>query len=293
MRLIIVSGRSGSGKSTALDVLEDNDFYCIDNLPAMLLPELAERTLLAAELVHPQIAVSIDARNAPNQLERFPELLAGLRERHIVCDVLYLDADDETLLKRFSETLRRHPLTNESRSLAEAIRDEKVLLSPITDLADLTIDTSHLNLYQLRDSIKLRLLDKPEPGTAFLIESFGFKRGVPVDADVVFDIRCLPNPYWKPDLRAYCGLDQPIIEYLSEQNDVEEMYADIYAYLAKWLPRFAASNRAYVTVAIGCTGGQHRSVYMAQRLGESLRQELSNVQIRHRDVVRIDEKPHA
>ncbi|MBP8008275.1 MAG: RNase adapter RapZ [Thiopseudomonas sp.] len=293
MRLIIVSGRSGSGKSTALDVLEDNDFYCIDNLPAMLLPELAERTLLAAELVHPQIAVSIDARNAPNQLERFPELLAGLRERHIVCDVLYLDADDETLLKRFSETRRRHPLTNESRSLAEAIRDEKVLLSPITDLADLTIDTSHLNLYQLRDSIKLRLLDKPEPGTAFLIESFGFKRGVPVDADVVFDIRCLPNPYWKPDLRAYCGLDQPIIEYLNEQTDVEEMYADIYAYLAKWLPRFAASNRAYVTVAIGCTGGQHRSVYMAQRLGESLRQELSNVQIRHRDVVRIDEKPHA
>lgn len=293
MRLIIVSGRSGSGKSTALDVLEDNDFYCIDNLPAMLLPELAERTLLAAELVHPQIAVSIDARNAPNQLERFPELLAGLRERHIVCDVLYLDADDETLLKRFSETRRRHPLTNESRSLAEAIRDEKVLLSPITDLADLTIDTSHLNLYQLRDSIKLRLLDKPEPGTAFLIESFGFKRGVPVDADVVFDIRCLPNPYWKPDLRAYCGLDQPIIEYLNEQTDVEEMYADIYAYLAKWLPRFAASNRAYVTVAIGCTGGQHRSVYMAQRLGESLRQELRNVQIRHRDVVRIDEKPHA
>ena len=293
MRLIIVSGRSGSGKSTALNVLEDNDFYCIDNLPAMLLPELAERSLLVAELVHPQIAVSIDARNAPNQLERFPELLAGLRERHIVCDVLYLDADDETLLKRFSETRRRHPLTNDSRSLAEAIRDEKVLLAPITDLADLTINTSHLNLYQLRDSIKLRLLDKPEPGTAFLIESFGFKRGVPVDADVVFDIRCLPNPYWKPDLRAYCGLDQPIIDYLNEQTDVEEMYADIYAYLAKWLPRFAASNRAYVTVAIGCTGGQHRSVYMAQRLGESLGAQLRNVQIRHRDMVRPDEHKHA
>lgn len=293
MRLIIVSGRSGSGKSTALDVLEDNDFYCIDNLPAMLLPELAERTLLATELVYPQVAVSIDARNLPHQLERFPELLAGLRERHIVCDVLYLDADDETLLKRFSETRRRHPLTNDSRSLAEAIREEKTLLSPIIDLADLTINTSHLNLYQLRDIIKLRLLDKPEPGTAFLIESFGFKRGVPVDADVVFDIRCLPNPYWKPDLRAYCGLDQPIINYLNEQADVEEMYSDIYGYLAKWLPRFAASNRAYVTIAIGCTGGQHRSVYMAQRLGEALGKELSNVQIRHRDVVRIDEKKDA
>lgn len=293
MRLIIVSGRSGSGKSTALAVLEDNNFYCIDNLPAMLLPELAERTLLATEMAYPQIAVSIDARNLPNQLERFPELLAGLRERHIVCDVLYLDADDETLLKRFSETRRRHPLTNDSRSLAEAIRDEKTLLSPIIDLADLTVDTSCLNLYQLRDIIKLRLLDKPEPGTAFLIESFGFKRGVPVDADVVFDIRCLPNPYWKPDLRAYCGLDQPIIDYLGEQADVEEMYSDIYNYLAKWLPRFAASNRAYVTIAIGCTGGQHRSVYMAQRLGEALAQELSNVQIRHRDVVQLTEKNDA
>ncbi len=293
MRLIIVSGRSGSGKSTALDVLEDNDFYCIDNLPATLLPELAQRTLLATEMVHPQIAVSIDARNAPNQLERFPEILADLRARHIVCDVLYLDAGDETLLKRFSETRRRHPLTSDSRSLAEAIHYEKTLLSPIIDLADLVIDTSRLNLYQLRDTIKLRLLDKPEPGTAFLIESFGFKRGVPVDADVIFDIRCLPNPYWKPELRPYCGLDQPIIDYLGEQADVEEMYNDIHDYLAKWLPRFAASNRAYVTVAIGCTGGQHRSVYMAQRLGEALSKELRNVQIRHRDVVRIDEKKDA
>ena len=293
MRLIIVSGRSGSGKSTALDVLEDNNFYCIDNLPAMLLPELAERTLLATELAYPQIAVSIDARNLPNQLERFPELLADLREKHIVCDVLYLDADNETLLKRFSETRRRHPLTNDSRSLAEAIQEEKTLLSPIIDLADLTIDTSQLNLYQLRDIIKLRLLNKPEPGTAFLIESFGFKRGVPVDADVVFDIRCLPNPYWKPDLRAYCGLDHPIVDYLGEQADVEEMYNDIYTYLAKWLPRFAASNRAYVTIAIGCTGGQHRSVYMAQRLGQALGKELSNVQIRHRDVVRSDSQTDA
>ncbi len=293
MRLIIVSGRSGSGKSTALDVLEDNNFYCIDNLPAMLLPELAERTLLTSELLHPNIAVSIDARNAPNQLERFPELLAGLRERHIICDVLYLDADDKTLLTRFSETRRRHPLTNDTRSLAEAIQDEKTLLSPIIDLADLTIDTTHLNLYQLRDTIKLRLLDKPEPGTAFLIESFGFKRGRPVDADVVFDIRCLPNPYWKPDLRAYCGLDQVIVDYLQEQADVVEMYNDIYSYLAKWLPRFAASNRAYVTVAIGCTGGQHRSVYMAQRIGETLGKELSNVQIRHRDMVPSNEKHDA
>ncbi|MBA1271928.1 RNase adapter RapZ [Stutzerimonas azotifigens] len=284
MRLIIVSGRSGSGKSTALNVLEDNGFYCIDNLPAGLLPELTERALLHTELLHPQVAVSIDARNLPSHLQRFPELLADARARFIQCDVVYLDADDEALLKRFSETRRRHPLTNETRSLAEAIQDEKQLLAPITDLADLKIDTTHLNLYQLRDALKLRLLNKPEPGTAFLIESFGFKRGMPVDADLVFDVRCLPNPYWKAELREQSGLDQPVAEYLATQPDVEEMYQDILAYLSKWLPRFAASNRAYVTVAIGCTGGHHRSVYLAERLGQALREPLKNLQVRHRDL---------
>jgi len=287
MRLIIVSGRSGSGKSTALNVLEDNGFYCIDNLPAGLLPELAERALLHTELLHPQVAVSIDARLAllgprtrPSQLKRFPELLEEVRARHIQCDVLYLDADDETLLKRFSETRRRHPLTNESRSLAEAIRDEELLLAAIIDHADLKIDTTHLNLYQLRDMLKLRLLNKPEPGTAFLIESFGFKRGMPVDADLVFDVRCLPNPYWKAELRDFSGLDQPVIDYLAAQSDVEEMFQDIHAYLSKWLPRFAASNRAYVTIAIGCTGGHHRSVYLAERLGLALKEPLKNLQVR-------------
>ena len=284
MRLIIVSGRSGSGKSTALDVLEDNGFYCIDNLPAGLLPELAERALLHTELLQPQVAVSIDARNLPSQLKRFPELLDEVRSRHIHCDVIYLDADDETLLKRFSETRRRHPLTNDKRSLAEAIRDEELLLASIIDHADLKIDTTHLNLYQLRDTLKLRLLNQPEPGTAFLIESFGFKRGMPVDADLVFDVRCLPNPYWKAELRDYSGLDQPVIDYLSEQPDVDEMFQDIHGYLSKWLPRFAASNRAYVTVAIGCTGGHHRSVYLAERLGQALKAPLKNLQVRHRDL---------
>ncbi len=284
MRLIIVSGRSGSGKSTALDVLEDNGFYCIDNLPAGLLPELAERALLHTELLQPQVAVSIDARNLPSQLKRFPELLDEVRSRHIQCDVIYLDADDETLLKRFSETRRRHPLTNDKRSLAEAIRDEEPLLAAIIDHADLKIDTTHLNLYQLRDTLKLRLLNQPEPGTAFLIESFGFKRGMPVDADLVFDVRCLPNPYWKAELRDYSGLDQPVIDYLSAQPDVDEMFQDIHGYLSKWLPRFAASNRAYVTVAIGCTGGHHRSVYLAERLGQALKAPLKNLQVRHRDL---------
>ncbi|MCP8463760.1 RNase adapter RapZ [Pseudomonas sp. ZM23] len=284
MRLIIVSGRSGSGKSTALNVLEDSGFYCIDNLPASLLPDLAQRALLHTELLQPQVAVSIDARNLPSQLQRFPELLQEARDKHIQCDVLYLDADDETLLKRFSETRRRHPLTTDTRSLAEAIADESNLLAPIADLADLKLNTTHLNLYQLRDVLKLRLLNKPELGTAFLVESFGFKRGMPVDADLVFDVRCLPNPYWKPELREHTGLDSDVQEYLAAQADVEEMYQDILGYLNKWLPRFAASNRAYVTIAIGCTGGQHRSTYLAERIGKALKETLTNVQIRHRDL---------
>lgn len=284
MRIIIVSGRSGSGKSTALDVLEDNGFYCIDNLPAGLLTDLAERVLLNIDLMQPQVAVSIDARNLPSQLERFPELLAEVRARHIQCDVVYLDSDNETLLKRFSETRRRHPLTSDTRSLAEAIEDETRLLGPIADLADLKLNTTHLNLYQLRDSIKLRLLNKPEPGTAFLVESFGFKRGMPVDADLVFDVRCLPNPYWKSDLRQLSGKDSEVAEYLGAQADVNEMFDDIYAYLSKWLPRFAASNRSYVTIAVGCTGGHHRSVYLAERLCAALKPGLKNIQVRHRDL---------
>src|SRR5690606_16151591 len=284
MRLIIVSGRSGSGKSTALDVLEDNGFYCIDNLPAGLLPDLAERFLPHSDLLLPQVAVSIDARNLLSQLKRFPELLEEVRKRNIRCDVLYLDAEDETLLKRFSETRRRHPLTNDNRSLAEAIAYERQLLAPITDRADLKIDTTRLNLYQLRDTLKLRLLGQTQTGTAFLVESFGFKRGMPVDADLVFDARCLPNPYWKPELRDYSGLDQPVVDYLAAQPEVEELYQDILAYPGKWLPRFAASNRAYVATALGCTGGHHRSVYLANRLSQALKDSLKNVQVRHRDL---------
>lgn len=283
MRLIIVSGRSGSGKSTALGVLEDNGFYCIDNLPAGLLPSLLEQA--NQHLGKSLLAVSIDARNLPSHLERFPDLLHSIRQDpNIHTDVLYLDADELTLLKRFSETRRRHPLTSEIRALAEAIQDEALLLKPLADLADLRIDTSKLNLHQLRDMLRLQLLNRTEPGTAFLIESFGFKRGVPVEADLVFDVRCLPNPYWRLDLREYSGLDRPVIDYLTAQPEVEELYQDTFNYLEKWLPRFAANNRAYVTVAIGCTGGQHRSVYLAERLGQALKKSLKNVQVRHREL---------
>lgn len=283
MRLVIVSGRSGSGKSTALAVLEDNDFYCIDNLPASLLPELIERTLLSSELAPARLAVSIDGRNQPQQLEQIPQLLDYLRDKHISFDVVFLDADDTTLLKRFSETRRRHPLTRNERSLSEALAYERELLHHLINAADLHIDTTRLNLYQLGDLLKQRLLDKPASGTAFLFKSFGFKRGLPVEADFVLDVRNLPNPYWQPELRPYSGLEQPVIDFLDQQAEVQELFDDLFHYLQKWLPRVGASNRAYVTIAIGCTGGQHRSVYMVERLAAALQPSLGNIQVRHRD----------
>ena len=283
MRLVVVSGRSGSGKSTALHLLEDSGFYCIDNLPAGLLPELA-RQARNTEQSLPKVAISIDARNLPSDLKRFPELLMQVQEAGIQCDILFLAATDDVLIKRFSETRRKHPLTDGNMSLAEAIAAELTLLEPIIDRASLKIDTSHLTLYQLRDQIKLRLLSSQTGGPSILIQSFGFKRGVPVDADLVFDVRCLPNPYWKPDLRPFCGLDQPISDYLDAEPDVQEMYQDIYQFLHKWLPRYAAGERSYMSIAIGCTGGHHRSVYMVERLVQDLSSNFSNLLIRHRDL---------
>jgi len=284
MHLIILSGRSGSGKSTALGVLEDSDFYCIDNLPVLLLPQMIACTLSQGEGRPRQVAVSIDARNLPGQLERFPAILDELRTQGIDCTVFYLDAEDSALHRRFSETRRRHPLTTETRSLAEAIADETQLLTPIAERADLRIDTTRLNPYQLRDLMQLRLLGKQQPGTAFLFESFGFKRGQPESADLMFDARCLPNPYWNAELRDYSGCDAPVIEYLEAQPDCMAMYQDILAYLNQWLPKLAQSSRAYVTISIGCTGGRHRSVWLAEKLKQAFKPQLVNVQVRHRDL---------
>ncbi|SDR74820.1 UPF0042 nucleotide-binding protein [Halopseudomonas litoralis] len=283
MRLVVVSGRSGSGKSTALHLLEDSGFYCIDNLPAGLLPELA-RQANNTDLSLPKVAISIDARNLPSDLQRFPELLKQVRDAGIHCDVLFLAATDEVLIKRFSETRRKHPLTDGNLSLGEAIAAELKLLEPIIDLASLKIDTSHLTLYQLRDLLKQRLLSTQNNSPSILIQSFGFKRGVPVDADLVFDVRCLPNPYWKPDLRPFSGKDQQIRDYLDAEPDVQDMYQDIHHFLQKWLPRYAAGERSYMSIGIGCTGGHHRSVYIAERLVRELSAESPNLLIRHRDL---------
>ncbi len=282
MRLIVISGRSGSGKSTALHVLEDVGFTCIDNLPVSLLPALVKQ--LDQHPQHQSFAVSIDARNHWQDLQKFPEILGEAKIPGLSCEILFLDARSPVLIQRFSETRRKHPLSGQTTDLREAIALERQYLEPIANSADLTIDTSNLSLHQLRDLIKQRIVGNQGSGMAIQFQSFGFKRGIPVDVDLVFDVRCLPNPYWKPHLRGFSGKDPEIIEFLEQQPDVTEMFEDISHYLRRWLPRFNASNRSYFTIAIGCTGGHHRSVYLCERLYRTFQQEYPNVQVRHREL---------
>lgn len=283
MKLTIISGRSGSGKSTVLHILEDRGYYCIDNLPASLLPALADR--ISNDDTHlPNVAVSIDARNISADLQQAPEIISELQARELPTEIIFLDANSQTLLKRFSESRRKHPLSNESTDLREAIDIESALLESISMMANLVIDTSTMSLHQLRDLVKNRLLENSETSMALLFQSFGFKNGVPVDADLVYDVRCLPNPYWDTALRSLTGLHAEVAEFLDSQEEVQEMVDDIQDYLEKWLPRYESNNRSYITVAVGCTGGQHRSVYLGEKLGEHFSSKIKNVQIRHRDL---------
>lgn len=281
MKLVIISGRSGSGKSTALHQLEDEGYYSIDNLPVSLLPGLVEELSKSGLNEHQHVAVCIDARNAQRDLQNFDDFYRQITTKAEVT-IVYLDANSDTLIKRFSETRRRHPLSNKQVALAEAIERERLLLEPIVFQAHLNIDTSGMTIYDLRSTIKERLIGSGK-GLAIQLQSFGFKRGVPIDADIVFDLRMLPNPHWKDDLRPLTGSDQAVKDYLDAFEDVQQMFEDIYNYLHRWLPRLEQSNRSYVTVALGCTGGKHRSVYMAERLARALGQEHDNIQVRHRE----------
>ena len=283
MKLTIISGRSGSGKSTVLHILEDRGYYCIDNLPASLLPALADR-ISHGDTHLPNVAVSIDARNISADLQQAPEIISELQARELFTEIIFLDANSQTLLKRFSESRRKHPLSNESTDLREAIDIESALLESISMMANLVIDTSTMSLHQLRDLVKNRLFESSETNMALLFESFGFKNGVPVDADLVYDVRCLPNPYWDTALRSLTGLDADVAKFLESQDEVQEMVDDITAYLEKWLPRYESNNRSYITVAVGCTGGHHRSVYMGEKLRRYFSSKIKNVQIRHRDL---------
>ncbi len=282
MRLVIISGRSGSGKSTALHQLEDEGFYCIDNLPATLLSALVERAS-ADVLSSAGLAVCIDARNAYRDLQYFPNQLIELPES-IQLDILFLDADDDNLIKRFSETRRRHPLSDDDTTLAEAIAREREILEPIASAASLTIDTSQMTIYELRTAIRERLAGSSSGDISILFQSFGFKRGLPSDADLVYDVRVLPNPHWVKSLRLKNGKDPEVISFLEQQSSAEDMFRDICSFLDRWLPRYRDNNRSYITVALGCTGGQHRSVYLAERLYQRYRADYPEVNIRHREL---------
>lgn len=280
MHLVIISGRSGSGKTIALHALEDLGFYCIDNLPVTLLPEL-EHYL---ENPQEQVGVSIDVRNIPAGLTQFKDIVQKLNKPGYTCKIVYLDADDNILLKRFSETRRKHPLTESQVSLREAIQKEHQILEPISSLADLTIDTGTLSNQGLHQMMRERLAANHGNNLQILIQSFGYKHGVPPDADFVFDVRCLPNPYWEPKLRDLTGQNNAVIDFLSAQTQVQNMLNDIVDFLQRWIPRFSADNRSYLTIAIGCTGGRHRSVYLTDAIGQILKKTLHAVQVRHRDL---------
>ena len=278
MQLILVSGLSGSGKSIALKVLEDSGSYCVDNLPATLLLEVAD---FLAEAGHDRAAVSVDARSAA--VAALPENIAKLRSRGVDCRVLYLEANSPTLLRRFSETRRSHPLASSGLTLSEAIERERTLLAGVAALAQ-RIDTSELQPRALQNWIR-DLLALDAGSLTLLFESFAYRDGIPLDADWVLDCRMLPNPHYDPQLRPFTGRDSAVAEYLGRDAAVQRWLEDVRSLLARWLPEIARENRSYVTVAIGCTGGRHRSVYLAERLAEAFRAQW-RVLVRHRGLAR-------
>ena len=284
MNLIIISGLSGSGKSVALHALEDMDFYCIDNLPVSLLEAFATEISEQAQTNSNNVAVGIDARNHPDQLVNFPDIIDVLKRKGIHCKILFLQADDATLLKRFSETRRKHPLSGSDTPLADAIDLERQLLTPIAANADMFIDTGRTNVHQLRDLI-MEVHSKSDPGGfSLLLRSFGYKHGIPADSDFVFDARCLPNPYWQPSLRSQTGRDSDVIDYLDGEAIAQQYYRQLEQFLSDWIPRFRAENRSYLSIAIGCTGGQHRSVYLIEKLAQNLDGQLGEIVKRHREL---------
>ena len=281
MKLLIVSGLSGSGKSIALHALEDLDYYCIDNLPMELLSAFAAQ-MNTAKSQYQDAAVGVDARNLATDFQNFPQIITTIKQAGLQCEIFFLDADDSTLFKRFSETRRKHPLTRNDVSLAEAIRAERRLLEPIAALADWHIDSSRTNIHQLRNLIQSRIARQTSLSLSFV--SFGYKHGVPVDADFVFDVRCLSNPHWEPTMRMLTGIDAEVVNFLESHPLVGQMFEDIKSFLETWIPQFEAENRNYVTVAIGCTGGQHRSVYLVERLAAYFLRIRPNVLRRHREL---------
>lgn len=286
MRLLIVSGLSGSGKSIALDTLEDCGFNCIDNLPISMLEDFINKVMLVDKAAYEKTAIGIDARNQCESLVNFPASLQMIRSKGISCEVLFMQAEEATLLKRYSETRRRHPLTDQDLPLKEAIRMEHGMLSEVVINADLVIDTSRTHFHQLRDLIRSQVGEKQqEKQISLQLQSFGFKHGIPLDADFVFDARSLPNPYWEPSLRGLTGKDAPVAEFLKSETLVHTFMEDVSQFVGRWVPHFEEENRSYLTIAIGCTGGQHRSVFLIDSLGQYFREQQYLVIVRHRELM--------
>lgn len=284
-RLTIVTGMSGSGKSVALATLEDEGFFCIDNLPAKLLPDVIDRLLTDEGSRYHNLAIGVDMRSEHGSDDSLLTLIRQLREREDAdVEMLFLDADRSTLATRYSETRRKHPLSNQSRTLVHAIDEEAKALATVKDEADLVIDTSQLNLHELRNIVRVYLLGRTASRLSLIFQSFGFKHGSPISTDFMFDVRCLPNPYWETELRDFDGRQQPVIEFLNRQDDVLDMFTHIRDFVARWLPNFESENRAYLTVSIGCTGGRHRSVYLCERLAAHFSQSRDSVSLRHREL---------
>jgi len=283
VKLIVISGLSGAGKSIALNVLEDLGYYCVDNLPLGLLEAFASE-LSAARPTPERVAAVIDARNLSIAFDRFPDIKAAIQHQGVDCEVVFLEADDNAITKRFSETRRKHPLTAANVALLEAIQRERVLLKPVRDLADSCIDTSHTQYHELRELIRQRVDRRPLETMSLQFLSFGYKHGIPLDSDFVFDVRSLPNPYWEVGLRQLNGRDEKVIAFLNSQPVVSAMLESLKDFLSKWIPAFESDNRAYLTVAVGCTGGNHRSVYVVERLASEFREGRNGVLVRHRDV---------
>lgn len=281
-RLILVSGLSGSGKSTALRALEDQGCYCVDNLPAALLKEFAQQ-IGNNPALYSTVALGIDARSRDSELEAIPDWLDQRIEAGLHCQLLFLTADTKAIIKRFSETRRRHPLTNDQHALPQAIEKEKRLLEPLKRRSDWIIDTSDTNIHQLKRQV-WNCLGTERDSVMVVLESFAYKRGIPQDVDFVFDARNLPNPHWVEELRDFSGLDSKVSQWLESNEAVERMYADIEQFLLTWLPEFRDGQRSYVTVGIGCTGGKHRSVYLVDRLAKRLRSDFGRILIHHREL---------
>ncbi len=283
-RLIILSGLSGAGKSIALNSLEDLGFYCIDNLPISLLDEFVRQLSDPTSRHRGNIAIGIDARDPSYDFTRVITFIRELNDNHICAELVFIEADDDILTKRFSETRRRHPLSSDRVPLIDAIREERRILEPLSESANVHIDTSRTLLHELRDLVRIQVARKDKPGLSLQFLSFGYKHGVPRDADFVFDVRCLPNPHWKKELRPYTGLQEPVAEFLGQQALVLDMIDHIRGFLEHWIPKFEADNRSYLSIAIGCTGGHHRSVYIVKQLSDYFSGKNKQVIVRHRDI---------